>query len=56
MKCHISSEMYDNFPFLVGDHPRSSFYGVYISKPIRFARVCSYISDFNNRIKSLTAK
>ena len=47
----VSSKIYDkrndfnfeivNFPFLDGDVPRSPFYGVYISKLIRFARVCS---------------
>ena len=30
-----------NFPFLDGDVPRSTSYGVYISQPIRFARVSS---------------
>ena len=29
-------------------------YGVYISRLIRFARVCSYVDDFNNRNKFLT--
>ena len=38
-----------NFPFLDGDVPRSPSYGVYISQLIRFARVCSNVSDFNNR-------
>ena len=31
-----------NFPFLDGDVPRSTSYGVYISQLIRFARVSSY--------------
>ena len=44
------------FPFLDGDVPRSSSYGVYISQLIRFARVCSYVDDFNNRNLLLTAK
>ena len=35
-----------NFPFLDGDVPRSTSYGVYISQIIRFARVSSYIDDF----------
>ena len=30
-----------NFPFLDGDVPRRSSYGVYISQLIKFARVCS---------------
>ena len=36
-----------NFPFLDGDVPRSTSYGVYISQFIRFARACSYVADFN---------
>ena len=39
-----------------GDVPRSTFYGVYISQLIRFARVSSHVADFNARNKSLTAK
>ena len=38
-----------NFPFLDGDVPGFPSYGVYISQLICFARVCSYVSDFNNR-------
>ena len=45
-----------NFPFLDGDVPRSTSYGVYISQLIRFARVSSPVVDFNARNKSLTAK
>ena len=45
-----------NFPFLDGDVPRSTSYGVYISKLIRFARVSSHVDDFNTRNKVLTAK
>ena len=62
----VSSKIYDkrddfnfekvNFPFLHGDVHRSPSYGVYISQLIRFARVCSYIDDFNNRNLFLTAK
>ena len=44
-----------NFPFLDGDVPRSTSYGVYISQLIRFARVSSHVVDFNPRNKSLTA-
>ena len=36
-----------NFPFLDGDVPRSTFYGVYISQLIRFARASSHVADFN---------
>ena len=45
-----------NFPFLDGDVPRSTSYGVYISQLIRFARASSYIADFNTRNKLLTQK
>ena len=45
-----------NFPFLDGDGPRSTSYGVYISQLIRFARVSSHVYDFNTRNKVLTAK
>ena len=59
----VSSKIYDkrddfnfeivNFPFLDGDVPRSPSYGVW---RIRFARVCSYVDDINNRNLFLTAK
>ena len=45
-----------NFPFLDGDVPRSTSYGVYISQLIHFARVSSHVDDFNTRSKVLTAK
>ena len=45
-----------NFPFLDGDVPRSTSYGVYISQLIRFARKSSYAADFNTRNKLLTQK
>ena len=45
-----------NFPFLDGDVPRSTSYGVYISQLIRFSRVSSHVDDFNTRNKVLTAK
>ena len=45
-----------NFPFLDGDVPRSTSYGVYISQRIRFARVSSHVDDFNTRNKVLRAK
>ena len=59
-----SSKSYDkrddfdivNFPFLDGDVPRRTSYGVYISQLIRFARASSNVSDFNCRNKALTAK
>ena len=62
----VSSKIYDkrddfdfdivNFPFLDGDVPRSTSYGVYISQLIRFASVSGHVVDFNARNKSLTAK
>ena len=45
-----------NFPFLNGDVPRSTYYGVYISQLIRFARASSYVADFNTRNELLTQK
>ena len=62
----VSSKIYDkrddfdfdivNFPFLDGDVPRRTSYGVYISQLIRFARASSNLSDFNYRNKALTVK
>ena len=62
----VSTKFYDkrvdfdfeivNFPFLDGDVPRSTSYGVYISQLMRFARASSYITDFNTRNKLLTQK
>ena len=60
----VSTKIYDkrddfdivNFPFLDGDVPRRTSYGVYISQLIRFARASSNLSDFNYRNKALTAK
>ena len=61
----VSTKIYDkrddfdfdivNFPFLDGDVPRSTLYGIYISQLIRFARA-SNLNEFNNRNKALTAK
>ena len=45
-----------NLPFLDGDVPRPTAYGVYISQLIRFGRASSKVSDFNCRNKTLTAK
>ena len=57
----VSTKIYDkrddfdfdivNFPFLDGDVPRRTSYGVYISQLIRFARASSNLSDFNCRKK-----
>ena len=45
-----------NFPFLDGDVPSSTSYGVFISQLIRFARASSCITDFNTRNRLLTQK
>ena len=45
-----------NFPFLDGDVPRRTSYGVYISQLIRFARASSDLNDLNYRNEALTAK
>ena len=62
----VSTKIYDkrddfgfeivNFPFLDGDVPRSTSYGVYISQLIRFARASSYVANFNTRNQLLTQK
>ena len=44
------------FPFLDGDVPRSTAYGVYIFQLIRFARASSHVADFNTRNKLVTQK
>ena len=62
----VSTKIYDkrddfdfeivNFPFLDGDAPRSTSYGVYISQRIRFARASSCVTDFNTPNELLTQK
>ena len=62
----VSTKIYDkrddfdfdivNFPFLDGDVPRRTSYGVYIFQLIRFARASSNVNDFNCRNKALTDK
>ena len=57
----VSTKIYDkrddfdfeivDFPFLDGDVPRSTSYGVYIFQLIRFARAPSYVTDFNTHNK-----
>ena len=59
----VSTKIYDkrdgfyfhivNFPFLDGDVPRRTSYGVYISLLIRFARASSNLNDLNTEIKPL---
>ena len=45
-----------NFPFLDGDVPKRTSYGIYISQLVRFARACTRVEDFNSRNLSLTTK
>ena len=45
-----------NFPFLDGDVPLAPSYGIYISQLVRYARVCSDVSDFNERNLCITEK
>ena len=45
-----------NFPFLDGDVPRSTSFGVYIPQLIRFAWVSSHVDDLYIRNKILTEK
>ena len=45
-----------NFPFLDGDVPGSTTFGVYISQLIRFAKASSYVTDYNTRNKLFTQK
>ena len=62
----VSAKIYDkrddfdfdivDFPFLNGDVPYSTSYGVYISQLIRFPRVFNHVADFSVRNKSLTTK
>ena len=59
----VSTKIYDkhddfdfeivSFPFLDGDVPRSTSYGVYISQLIHFARASSNVADFNTRYNLL---
>ena len=45
-----------NFPFLDGDIPRATSYGVCISQLIQCVRVSSHVADFNTRNQILTEK
>ena len=60
----VSSKIYDkqddlnfeigNFPFLDVDVLHSPSYAVYITQPIPLVKLCSNVSDFNNRNQFLT--
>ena len=45
-----------SFPFLDGDVPCSTSYGVYISQRMRFASASSHVADFNTCNKLLSQK
>ena len=45
-----------NFPWLSGDVPRLSSYGIYISQLVRFARSCTSVWDFHSKNLQLTSK
>ena len=45
-----------DFPFLDGDVPRPTSYGIYISQLIRFARAFTHVADFNTHNKLLAQK
>jgi hypothetical protein len=45
-----------NFPFLCGNIPQRSSYGVFIGELVRYARVCTYLKDFRTRMASLVSK
>ena len=45
-----------NIPFLEGDVPRFTSYGVYISQLIRFARASRHVGGFNTRNNLLPQK
>ena len=63
---HVNTKIYDkrddfdfsivNFPFLDGDVPRSTSYGIYISQLVRFSRACNNVKDFNERNLCITCK
>ena len=54
-KIYYKRDVFDfeivNFPFLDGDIPRSTSYGVYIYQLIRFVRVSIHVDDFHTRNK-----
>ena len=62
----LSSSIYDkrdvfnfpivNFPFLCGNIPNRSSYGVFIGELVRYARGCTLIDDFQNKSKITICK
>ena len=60
--CALCEDLYDkrdyftfqvNFPFISGNIPASTAYGVYISQPIRYSRACAQYSDFLDKAQLL---
>ena len=45
-----------NFPTLSGNIPERSSYGVFIGESVRYARACTYFTDFKARVLALTQK
>ena len=62
----LSSSVYDkrdvfsfpvvNFPFLCGNIPNRSSYGVFIGELVRYARACTFIDDFKSKTKNTICK
>ena len=62
----LSSSVYDkrdvfsfpvvNFPFLCGNIPNRSSYGVFIGELVRYARACTFIDDFKCKTKNTICK
>jgi hypothetical protein len=45
-----------NFPFLSGNIPQKSSYGVFIGELVRYARACTYLIDFRKKLHLLVTK
>jgi hypothetical protein len=45
-----------NFPFLSGNIPQKSAYGVFIGELVRYARACTYLIDFQKKLYLLITK
>ena len=62
----LSSSVYDkrdifnfpvvNFPFLCGNIPNRSSYGVFLGELVRYARACTFIDDFKCKTKKTICK
>ena len=62
----LSSSVYDkrdvfnfpvvNFPFLCGNIPNRSSYGVFIGELVRYARACTFSDDFKEKTKIIVSK